>query len=93
MSASSIDVYQQLARALRRAVDAHGAPNRFALGELHHEYGGPRPLAVGRLTRYGARGCLERCVTSYLGLCVEYVAGSPTMIAVSDAAGAFLQPG
>jgi hypothetical protein len=84
-----MDVYQQLAKALRRAVDAHGAPNRFSLGELHAEYGGPRPLAVGRLTRYGERNLMENNVTVYLGLPIEYQAGSPTMIAVATADGYF----
>ena len=85
-------VYRQLAQALRRAVDQHGVPNRFGLAELHRLYGGPRPLDVGRLTRYGLKHEFECAVIVYLGLCIDYEKTEHgVMIRVSDSDGRFVK--
>lgn len=40
---------QKLARALVRAVNEHGAPNSFSLGELAAHYGGPPARLAGHV--------------------------------------------
>ena len=42
----------QLAKALRKAVEHHGQPNSFSPAELHVEYGGPPPMLAGRIGRH-----------------------------------------
>ena len=83
------DVFKQTAAALRLAVDQHGSPSRFAIGELHRLYGGPRPLDLGRLLRNGGAHYAMRTVTVHLGLLVEYVPGSPSFLRVADESGRF----
>ncbi len=49
--------FQRLLGALQRAIDAHGAPNRFGLSELEVHHHGPACGAVGRLgSRWPAEG-------------------------------------
>ncbi len=54
-----METIYRVRRALRRAVDEHGAPNSFSPSELHTLYGGPRPLDAGRGARVsGAAPCV-----------------------------------
>jgi hypothetical protein len=77
---------EQLGRAIRRAVEAHGADgNTFTVGELSSEYGAPSPLAAGRLLRHR-----RLAVEQSAGYRLIYVPGRPCRVRVTTSLASLL---
>lgn len=73
----------RLGDAIRRAVEQHGAPNRFAAGELETTYGGPRAATTGVLmTKHTAIVAAFLAQNGLAG--VAYERGRPSMIVVPE---------
>jgi hypothetical protein len=72
-----VNTVTSIAAAIKRAVNAHGAPNRFAVGELHREYGGPRPMDAGL-----ALGTALDAIEQASGYRLSYEPGKPSMVSV-----------
>lgn len=71
----------QLGRAIKRAVEAHGADgNSFTVGELSREYGAPPALTSGRILR-NQNLSVERVA----GYRLTYLPGRPCKVRATTA--------
>lgn len=72
----------QLAGAIKRAVEAHGNNNRFTVGELRREFRAPHTLISSYLLRAEMPD-----VQAAAGYRLEYVPGRPCYVVVREALG------